>query len=282
MTVVQVPVEPPAPVRRRSRPDFSLIAALIVFAIIALWALVPGLFTAHDPLVGVARDSFAAPGAEHWFGADRVGRDSYSRVVHGTRTTLIGALVAVAIGLIAGSILGVAAAVSRGRVEAVIMRLVDVLLAVPGFLLALVLVTALGPGTLQIALGVGIAAIAPFARLMRAEALRVSNLEYVQASRLAGTRAPGVLLRHVLPNSIGPVLALVAVEVGNTILAIAALGFLGYGAPPPAPEWGTLIAEGRNYLGNAWWLTTFPGVVVLAVVLAFARLSHWIQSATRL
>ncbi|NKY45767.1 ABC transporter permease [Nocardia cerradoensis] len=275
-------VVPLAPVRRPARQDLSLIAAFAIFAVVLLWALVPGLFTSHNPVVGVPADAFSPPSAAHWFGTDRIGRDSYTRLVHGTRATLVGAFAAVLLGLVAGSVLGVVAAVVRGPVEAIIMRLVDVLFAVPGFLLALVLVAALGPGTLHIALGVGIAAIAPFARLVRAEALRITQLEYVQAARLSGTREPGVLVRHVLPNSIGPVLALVAVELGSTILAIAALGFLGFGAPPPAPEWGTLLSEGRNYLGNAWWLTTFPGLAVMAVVLAFARLSHWIRSATRL
>ncbi|WP_084727337.1 ABC transporter permease [Rhodococcoides yunnanense] len=262
--------------------DATLIAALVVIAVVALWIAVPGLFSSYDPLVGIPGDAFVPPGAEHWFGTDRIGRDLYSRVVHGTRLTIYGAFVAVVIGLIVGSILGLIAALARGAIESAIMRVVDVLLAVPGFLLALIVVTALGPGTVQIAFGVGIAAIAPFARLIRSEALRVTELQYVHAARISGTRAPAVLFRHVLPNSIGPVLALVAVELGSTVLSIAALGFLGYGAPPPTPEWGTLIAEGRSFLANAWWLTTLPGVVVVVAVLAFARISHWIQALYRI
>jgi peptide/nickel transport system permease protein len=268
----------PVPRIRFDTRTITMGLALLVLAIIAVWLIAPGLFTSFNPINGEAGQQFLPPSPLHWFGTDSQGRDTFARVVYGTRQTMLGAVSGVAIGLVIGSLIGVVAATARGVTGALIMRFIDVLMAIPGFLLALCIVTGLGPGTLHVALGIGISAIAPFARITRGEALRVSRLEYVEAGRLAGTSSPGVLLTHVLPNSAGPVLALIPVEFGAMILNIAALGFLGYGAPPPAPEWGTLLSDGRNYLEQAWWLTTLPGLVVVLTVLAIARVGHAVQA----
>ncbi|ORX18897.1 peptide ABC transporter permease [Mycolicibacterium wolinskyi] len=256
--------------------------AVLVLVTVALWTFFPSWFTSHDPIVGVGAQKFLPPGAEHWFGTDRAGRDTFTRVVHGTRNTVYGAVIGTSIGLVLGTVLGVTAGVLRGAVDAVIMRLVDVLLALPGFLLALCVVAAFGPGTTHVAIGVGIAAVAPFARVGRGEALRVVQLEYVDAARVSGAKPTTVLFRHVLPNSAGPIVALIPTELGSTILNIAGLGFLGYGAPPPTPEWGTLLSEGRDYLANAWWLTTLPGIVVLIAVLAVSRAGRILQRRFRI
>jgi peptide/nickel transport system permease protein len=256
--------------------------ALTVLAVVIVWALVPGWVTTYDPLTGEAAQKFLPPSPLHWFGTDRAGRDTFTRVVHGTHNTLYGAIISTAIGLCIGSIIGVTAGVARGAVDAVLMRLVDVLLALPGFLLALCVVSAFGPGTAKIAVGVGIAAVAPFARVTRSEALRVVQLDFVDAARISGARPAAVLFRHVLPNSAGPIVALIPIELGATLLAIAGLGFLGYGAPPPEPEWGTLLSEGRDYLAQAWWLTSLPGIVVLCTVLAVSRVSRLLQRRFRI
>ncbi|MET0901318.1 MAG: ABC transporter permease [Mycobacterium sp.] len=287
MTLAPQLTRPSAPVERARRIRLSPSGittglAVAVLVIIALWTLVPGWFTHHDPLIGDGALKFLPPRPEFWFGTDRAGRDTFARVVHGTRNTLYGAVIGTSIGLVIGTILGVAAGVLRGAVDAVLMRVVDVLLALPGFLLALCVVAAFGPGTTHVAIGVGIAAIAPFARVARGEALRVVQLEYVDAARISGARPAAVLFRHVLPNSAGPIVALIPTELGATILNIAGLGFLGYGAPPPTPEWGTLLSEGRDYLANAWWLTTLPGIVVLVAVLAVARAGHLLQRRFRI
>jgi peptide/nickel transport system permease protein len=273
------------PRRRRNAitPNgIATILALLVLVTVTLWTFVPSWFTIHDPLIGDSTQRFLAPSLEHWFGTDRSGRDTFTRVVHGTRNTVYGAVIGTSIGLVVGTVLGVAAGVLRGVVDAVLMRLVDVLLALPGFLLALCIVAAFGPGTTHVAVGVGIAPVAPFARVARGEALRVVQLEYVDAARISGARRSAVLFRHVLPNSAGPMVALIPTELGATILNIAGLGFLGYGAPPPTPEWGTLLSEGRDYLANAWWLTTLPGIVVLVAVLAVARAGHLIARRFRI
>ncbi|ALM86100.1 ABC transporter permease [Bordetella sp. N] len=256
--------------------------ALILLAIVVLWTLLPGWFTTADPLVGNAAEKFLPPSLQHWFGTDRAGRDTFTRVVHGTHNTVYGAIIGTAIGLTVGTTIGVIAGVARGAVDAVLMRIVDVLLAFPGFLIALCVVSAFGPGTEKIAIGVGIGAIAPFARVARGEALRVVQLDFVDAARMSGARPAAVFFRHILLNSAGPIIALIPTELGSTILSIASLGFLGYGAPPPQPEWGTLLSEGRDYLARAWWLTTLPGIVVLCTVLAVSRVSRLLQRRFRI
>ncbi len=260
-----------------SGSDIVSALALVVLGIIVLWTLVPSWFTAYDPLVGDAADKFLPPDLQHWFGTDRAGRDTFTRVVHGTHNTVYGAITSTVIGLCVGSAIGVVAGVARGVLDTVLMRLVDVLLAFPGFLIALCIVSAFGPGTEKIAIGVGIGAVAPFARVARSEALRVVQLDFVDAARISGAKPAAVLFRHVLLNSVGPVIALVPTELGATILNIASLGFLGYGAPPPQPEWGTLLSEGRDYLAQAWWLTSLPGFVVLGTVLAVSRAGRLLQ-----
>ncbi|MEV0970093.1 ABC transporter permease [Microtetraspora glauca] len=248
-----------------------------VIALVVLWAAVPSLFTGYDPLAGVPAEKLQEPSAAHLFGTDAVGRDLFARVVHGSVQSLSGALVAVAVGLLLGTLLGLIAGSVRGVVDETVMRIMDVLLSVPGLLLALTMIILLGPGTVNVAIAVGVGSVASFARLARAEVVRVRRTDYVEAAFGSGGTFAGVLVRHVLPNSLGPVIALSALQFGVAILAISTLGFLGYGAEPPTPEWGLLIAEGRNYLATSWWLTTLPGAVVVAVVLAAGRISKEIR-----
>ncbi len=188
--------------------------------------------------------------------------------------SLTGAFVAVLVGLVAGTSLGLFAGSVGGLVEDAAMRIVDVLLSIPGLLLMLSIIILLGFGTVNAAIAVGITSVAGFARLSRSEVVRVRRSDYVEAAFGSGGTFLSVLWRHVLPNSLTSVLALAALQFGGAILAISTLGFLGYGAPPPTPEWGLLIAEGRNYISTAWWLTTAPGLVVVLVVLSANRISR--------
>lgn len=255
----------------------GLLVAVAVLLLVAAWAVAPQVFTAQDPLVGVPADRLQPPSGAHWFGTDHLGRDVYARAVHGASLTLRTTALAVAVGLVLGSLLGLLAGFLRGWVDDVVGRLVDVLLAIPSILLSLAIITALGFGPVKVAIAVGIGSVATFARVMRAEVLRVSTSVYVEAARASGLRWPAVLGRHVLPNSSGPVLALVALDLGTAVLAVSALSFLGYGTPPPAPEWGALVSGGRDYLATAWWLTTLPGLVIVAVVLAANRVSRALE-----
>ncbi len=265
--------------RRARRSPLSLWLAWLVLATVALFALAPGLLTHYSPVQGIAGQQLQAPGAAHWLGTDALGRDVYTRVVYGAVHSLSGAFVAVAMGLVLGTLLGLVAGASGGLVDDAIMRLVDVLLSVPALLLSLAIIIILGFGTINAAIAVGVASIAGFARLLRSEVVRVRRSEYVEAAFGSGGRFWSVLWRHVLPNSLTSVIALAALQFGSAILAISTLGFLGYGAPPPTPEWGLLIAEGRNYIATAWWLTTVPGLVVVLVVLSANRISAALHKA---
>ncbi len=264
----------PAPRWKSVRGNAVVILSGAVAVLAVGWALFPSVFASGDPLTGVPAQKFQRPSARHWFGTDNLGRDLYTRMVHGAGLSLTATLSAVAIALIAGSILGLLSGSIGGFVDTIIMRFVDVLLSIPPLLLSLALVTALGFGTRNVAVAVGVSLIANFARVMRSEVLRVRQAPYVEAAHAAGVRWYTVLARHVLPNSYQPVLALAAVEFGMAVLSISALSFLGYGAKPPTPEWGSLISEGRNYLATAWWMTTLPGLVIIVVVLSAQRLGR--------
>lgn len=263
----------PKPLRRR-RPPLGLLLAWVVVVLVALWAVLPGVFTGFDPLSGVAADKLQAPSSTHPFGTDALGRDLLARVIFGAGNSLAGAFVAVTVGLVAGTVIGLVAGSIGGIVDDILMRVIDVLLSIPGLLLALTIIILLGFGTVNAAIAVGVGSIASFARLSRSEVVSVRRADYVEAAFGSGGRFGSVLIRHVLPNSLAPVISLAALQFGVAILAIATLGFLGYGAPPPTPEWGLLIAEGRNYVATSWWLTTFPGILVVLVVLSTNRISQ--------
>ncbi|MGM3226173.1 ABC transporter permease [Dickeya zeae] len=266
---------------RRYAAQPGLVLAWLVLMTVSLWALFPSLFTHVSPIEGVPGAQRLAPGGTYLLGTDQLGRDLYTRIVYGSAHSLSGAVVAVSLGLVLGSLLGLLAGAVGGKLDTVVMRSVDVLLAIPGLLLALSVIILLGFGNLHAAIAVGVTSVANFTRLVRAEVLRVRRSDYVEAAFGSGGTFLGVLWRHILPNSLTSVLAFAALQFGSAILALATLSFLGYGAPPPTPEWGLLIAEGRNYLATAWWLTTFPGLLVVAVVLATNRISQSIRRPTR-
>lgn len=255
-------------------PGFSLALLIVLFALFA--ALAPQLLTSFDPYATAPADKLTPPNLVHWFGTDELGRDLYTRVVYGARLSVMAALLAVAIALVGGLGLGVLAGFAGGHLDAALMRLIDVLLALPGLLLALAIVTAIGFGTVPVAVAVGVGIIPGFARTTRAEVLRIKSLAYVEAARLAGASWTRTLMRHVLPNAWGPVAVLATLDFGAAILATAGLSFLGFGAAPPAAEWGTLIANGRHFLVTAPWVSLLPGLFVVAVVFS---LNHLARSA---
>lgn len=255
-----------------SKFSLGLASAFLLLVIIAAFA--PGILAPGDPYTGDATQALQAPGASHWFGTDHLGRDLYTRVIHGTALSLRTALIAVTIALISGGLLGLMAGFLGGWVDQTVMRVVDVLLAIPALLLSLALISALGFGSTNVAIAVAIGSIATFARIARSQSLRVCQAAYVEAARSMGSRWYRTLIRHVVPNSIGPIIALAVLEFGTAILSVSALSFLGYGAPRPAPEWGSLVSEGRNYLAAAGWLTTLPGLIIAATVLSVNRVAR--------
>ncbi|GAB3844668.1 ABC transporter permease [Dactylosporangium cerinum] len=261
------------------KPLFVIAAAYLLFVVIsAFW---PRLFTSAGPYDTQPELAIAAPSLDHPFGTDSYGRDLWTRVLYGSPLTIQATILALGIAIVAGLGLGVVSGFFGGRADAVLMRIVDVLLAIPGLLLALSIVTALGYGTIPVAVAVGVGIVPGFARTTRAEVLRVKTLPYVEAARGAGATWSRVLLRHILPNSWGPVAVLAVLDAGVAIIAIASLSFLGFGAAPPAAEWGTLIADGRNYLVTAWWLSLLPGLFVALLVLSLNHISKTMQELTR-
>ncbi|XVQ06678.1 ABC transporter permease [Spirillospora sp. CA-255316] len=272
-----VPESPERP-RSRTRPLLrrpGLVLSVVWVGLVVVAAAAPSLFAPGDPLAVDPAARLRPPSPDHLFGTDRLGRDLFAGTVHGTGRTLPAAVLATVIGLGAGSLLGLLAGFLRGAADLVIMRLIDVLLAIPGLLLALMLVTVLGKGsTVDIAVAIGVAAIASTARVMRAEVLRVSESGFVEAARTGGAHRARILLVHVLPNSMGPVWVLTLLLFGEAILGVTTLSFLGFGTQPPTPEWGSLVSSGRDFLGSAWWLSILPGTVVALTVLAANRVSR--------
>lgn len=272
------PVSPPGSSKHQRRrsivSQLSLGLAITFLTLVVIAAFAPFVLAPGDPYAGDPTQALQAPGSAHWFGTDHLGRDLYTRVVHGTALSLRTALIAVTIALVSGGIFGLMAGFLGGWVDQTVMRIVDVLLAIPSLLLSLALVSALGFGSTNVAIAVAIGSVATFARIARSQSLRICQAAYVEAARSMGTRWYRTLARHIVPNAIGPIIALAVLEFGAAILAVSALSFLGYGAPRPAPEWGSLVSEGRNYLAAAGWLTTLPGLIIAATVLSVNRVAR--------
>ncbi|WP_375502438.1 ABC transporter permease [uncultured Jatrophihabitans sp.] len=263
-----------------ARKPFFVIAFLYV-AFVIVSAIVPGWFSSGQPYATHPADAMRSPSLHHLFGTDNLGRDLWTRVLYGSSLTIEATITAIAIGLVAGLTLGVVSGFFGRWVDAIIMRIVDVLLAIPSLLFALTIVTAVGYGTMPVALAIGLGVIPGFARTTRAEVLRVKTLPYVEAARASGASWLRVLVRHILPNSWGPVAVLAVLDAGVAIIAIASLSFLGFGAPPPSSEWGTLISNGRDFLVTSWWLSLMPGIFVTLVVLSLNHISKTLQELER-
>lgn len=260
----------------------GVVLAVAYLLLIVGWALWPSLFATHGPIDDLdSAHALSAPNSAHWFGTDLLGRDIYSRVVYGARTSLVAGLAAVSISLVLGTGLGIIAAYAGSWTDSAISRSVDVLVAIPGLLLSMSLVSILGFGVDRVAIAVGIAGIPTFVRLARAETIRILSLPYFDAARTSGTGPVRTILFHVIPNATGAVTVLAGIELGGAILSVAALSFLGFGAVPPAPEWGSMVNEGRLHIAQAWWLTTFPGIAVGLTVLAVNRLSRTARTRKR-
>ncbi|WP_197716933.1 ABC transporter permease [Mesorhizobium sp. DCY119] len=216
--------------------NFGLVVAVLILVQVALWALFPQFFVSYDPFQGTPKDKFQSPSLTHWFGTDAIGRDLFARVVYAASTSLYAVLIAIIVAFVNGTLLGAISGFVGGMLDEVLMRIVDVLLSIPSLLVSLILVTALGFGTMNVAIAVGFAAIAVFSRVMSAEVLRIKASLYVEAAAASGVRWHTVLWRHVLPNSLGPIVVLSTLEFGAAVLSISALSFLGFGAVPPTPN----------------------------------------------
>jgi peptide/nickel transport system permease protein len=250
------------------RRNSAKVGLAITLAFLILTVAAP-FIAPYDPYDQNFSDALSPPSAQHVFGADQYGRDMFSRVLYGSRTALLVIVVANGLALVLGSLLGLVGGFMGGLVDAVVMRFVDVLLAFPYFLLALIIVAALGPSLTNSLIAIGIVYTPQYARLIRGQVLAVRAADYVRAARAIGTSPLRIMLRHVLPNSFTPVLVMATVQAGSVVVETAGLSFLGLGAQPPSPDWGALLADGHNYFLTAWWIATFPGLAIFCVVLGF-------------
>jgi len=239
-----------------------ILAALGTMAVAAPW------LAARDPIRTAAREALQPPSARFLLGSDQFGRDVGSRVVYGARVSLLVGVISVSIAVALGAPLGLVSGYYGGRLDALIMRVMDVLLAFPGILLALAIVSVLSPGLGNVMIAVGLSAVPGYARVVRATVLAAREHLYVEAARALGGRDGGILVRDILPNVVAPLIVTATLGLGGAILSAAALSFLGLGSQPPQPEWGRMLSEGRDYLREAWWISTFPGLGILLTVLA--------------
>lgn len=259
-------------------PAPGLLLAAFYLALLLLALIAPQWLASGDPLAASARDAFRAPGAGHWLGTDENGRDVWTRLVYGARPSLLLGLAASSIALGAGITLGLLAGLSRRGLERLLMRGVDVLQAFPELLLALIIITFFGAGWLNATVAIGVAGIPRYARMVRVQTALVRRAPYVEAARTLGLSDAAVVWRHVLPNAIEPILPLAMIGVGATIAAGAAISFIGLGTPPPAAEWGAMLAMGRNFMGTAWWLVALPALAISLSVLALTALGRaWLR-----
>jgi peptide/nickel transport system permease protein len=249
--------------RPGARIGLGIAALLLVLTVAAPW------IAPYDPYDQDLSNALSPPSADHLFGADQYGRDIFSRVIYGTRTALIAIIVADGLAVVVGGAFGLVAGFAGGQVDTAVMRLTDVLLAFPYLLLALIIVAALGPSLTNSILAIGIIYTPQYARLMRGQVLAVQDADFVWAARSVGARPLRVMLRHVLPNSLSPVVVMATLQAGSVVVETAGLSFLGLGAQPPSPDWGALLADGHSYFLTAWWIATFPGLAIFVVVLGF-------------
>lgn len=260
------------------RNKLALFGAMIIMALFVS-ALFAPLISPYDPVKSNIRERLTGPSVDHFFGTDDLGRDIFSRIVHGSRISLQVGLVSVSIATAVGMLLGVLAGYFGGWIDTIAMRLMDVMFAFPGVLLAIAIMAVLGPSTTNVMIAVGIVYIPIFARITRGSVLTVRNRDFVEAAYCVGLRPGRIIFRHILPNALDAVIVQVSLATAFAILAEAALSFLGLGTQPPAPSWGSMLSFGRQYMLEAPWWTIFPGLAIFLTVLALHLIGDGLRDA---
>ncbi len=264
--------------RSFARNRLALLGLVLVLALVVLAVLAPWI-APHPPTVGDLAQRLQPPSSTHWFGTDDQGRDIFSRLLHGSRITLFVVVLVAVLAAPIGLLVGTAAGYAGGWVDALLMRITDIFLAFPRLILALAFVAALGPGIENAVIAIAITSWPPYARIARAETLTLRQADYIQAVRLLGAGPVRVVLRHVMPMCVPSVIVRVTLDMAGIILTAAGLGFLGLGAQPPMPEWGAMIAAGRAYVLDQWWVAAAPGAAIFVVSLAFNLLGDGLRDA---
>jgi peptide/nickel transport system permease protein len=278
---VALPAEAPPRVALRGRrlPVFPL-SIIVVFVLAAVFA---GVLSPADPDEQSLRQRFTPPVWDergtwkHVLGTDRLGRDILSRLIWGARVSLTAGVVTVLLASAFGAGVGMVAGYHGGRVDAALMRITDATMSFPVILLALILAVTVGPSFVNVVSAIAVILWARYARVIRGQVLTLMELDFITQARIAGASAWRIILRHLFPNTLNTLVVLITLQVGYVIIVEASLSFLGAGIPPPTPAWGSMIAEGRDFVTSAWWVSTFPGLAILLVVLAFNLLGDWLR-----
>lgn len=257
------------------------VIGLVIVVIMILAAIFADVIADYDE-VAIKQDMsirLQKPSAEHWFGTDEMGRDIFARIVHGTRVSLYVGIISVAISLFAGGTLGAIAGYYGGKIDNVIMRVLDVFLAIPAMLLATAIVTAFGSSMLNLLLAVGVASVPGFARVTRASILTVRDQEFVEAARAVGAKDSTIIWHHILPNCLAPLIVQCTLRIGKAIVFTASLSFIGLGIKQPTPEWGAMLSGSREFIRDCPHMVLFPGLAIMSIVLALNLLGDGLRDA---
>ncbi len=266
---------------RRLRKNKGAMIGLGILAFFVLISIFADVIADYDTQV-IHQDvanRLQAPSAEHWFGTDEYGRDIFARIVHGTRISLYVGLLSVVIGTVIGTVLGALAGYYGGVVDNTIMRILDIFLALPAILLCMAIIAAFGPTTLNLIFAIGVSNVPKFSRVVRGAVITIKDQEFVESARAAGVGEWGIILRHIIPNCMAPIIVQVTLRVAYAILATASLSFLGIGVMPPTPEWGAMLNGGRSFIRESSYLTIFPGLAIMLTVLSLNLLGDGLRDA---
>jgi len=257
----------------------SAILGLIVIAFVIIVAIFAPYIAPYGPNDQNLLKRLSAPNQEHLLGTDGLGRDILSRIIYGSRISLSVGAISVGVGVLVAIPLGLLAGYGGGLLDDIIMRIVDVMLSFPSILLALVVISILGPGLFNVMIAIGIWSIPLFTRMVRGEVLSTKEEVYIEAARSIGRSKFTIAIRHILPNCFAPIMVLATLRFASAILSAAALSFLGLGAQPPTADWGRMLSQGRQYLRTAWWFSTFPGLAIMFTVLGFNLLGDGLRDS---
>ena len=266
---------------RRMRRNKLAMAGLAIVVVLILVAIFADQIADYDTQV-IRQDvmnRYQGPSAEHWGGTDELGRDIFARLVHGARISLLVGVAAVCVALATGGVLGAIAGYFGGAIDNIIMRIMDVFLSIPILLLAIMIVSALGSSMINLMLAIGLASMPTFARVVRASVLSVKDQEFVEAARAIGAPNAHIIIRHIVPNSLSPIIVQATLRVATAILSTASLSFIGLGIKPPSPEWGAMLSTGRDFLRDAPHLTAFPGIAIMFAVFAMNLMGDGLRDA---
>lgn len=264
---------------RRLRKNTFAMVGLLILTIVALLAIFADVVAPHDPNLQDYMAAMKSPGRDHWLGTDNFGRDILSRIIYGGQISLRLGVLGTLIGASIGSVLGAVAGFFGGWVDTLIMRVLDIQMAFPGILLAIIVIAIMGDSEINVILAIGVFSLPTFARVIRGTFLVLREQDYVLAARSVGADSSRILFRHLLPNSLSPILVLSTIRLGTAILTAASLGFLGLGVRPPSPEWGTMLSEGRSYMQLAPHIAIFPGLAILITVVGLNLLGDGLRDA---